>query len=225
VEAERPEDDRFAAALRGFGPVGILAFVVIALGNVLFLPLSAILVLIWARAARIPWTELGFARPRSWARTILLGIASGVALKLLMKSVMMPLLGADPINHAFHFLEGNRNALPWALYTMVIGAGFGEETLFRGYLFERFGRIWGTSAAGKVATVLVSSTLFALAHVSQQGKSGAEQAAMVGLVVGTIVAVTGQIWLAMVLHAAFDLTAVAIIYSGLESRVAHWFFR
>jgi len=48
-----------------------------------------------------------------------------------MKSVVMPLLGADPINHAFPFLEGNRAALPWALYTMVIGAGFGEETLCR----------------------------------------------------------------------------------------------
>jgi len=225
VEAERHKDDRLAAALRGFGPVGILAFIVIALGNLLFVPLSAILVLLWARAARIPWTDLGFARPRSWPRTIVLGIVSGVGLKLLMKSVVMPLLGADPINHAFHFLEGNRRALPWALYTMVIGAGFGEETLFRGYLFDRFGRLWGTSVAGKVTTVLVSSILFALAHVSQQGMPGAQQAAMVGVVVGTIVAVTGRLWLAMVLHAAFDLTAVAIIYWGLESRVAHWFFR
>jgi len=225
VEAERPEDDRFAAALRGFGPVGILAFIVIGLGNVLFVPLSAILVLVWARAARIPWTDLGFARPRSWPRTILLGIVSGVVLKLLMKSVVMPLLGADPINHAFHFLEGNRTALPWALYTMVIGAGFGEETLFRGYLFDRFGRLWGTSVAGKVATVIVSSVLFGLAHVSQQGLSGAEQATIVGVVVGIIVAVTGRLWLSMVLHAAFDLTALAIIYWGFESRVAHWFFR
>jgi len=218
-------EDRLAESLRGFGPAGILAFIAILFGNLLFLPLSALIVLLWAHLARIPLSALGFRRPRSWTATLLIGLGLGVALKLLMKSVVMPLLGADPINHAFHFLEGNRAALPWALYTMVIGAGFGEETLFRGYLFERFGRIWGTSAAGKVATVLVSSTLFALAHVSQQGRSGAEQAAMVGLVVGTIVAVTGQLWLAMVLHAAFDLTAVAVIYSGLESRVAHWFFR
>jgi membrane protease YdiL (CAAX protease family) len=67
--------------------------------------------------------------------------------------------------------------------------------------------------------------LFGLAHLSEQGFSGAEQAFIVGLVVGTFVAVTGEIVLPMVLHAAFDLTALAIIYCGLENRVAHWFFR
>jgi hypothetical protein len=29
----------------------------------------------------------------------------------------------------------------------------------------------------------------------------------------------------MVLHAAFDVTAVLLIYWNLESAVAHWFFR
>jgi hypothetical protein len=29
----------------------------------------------------------------------------------------------------------------------------------------------------------------------------------------------------MIMHAAFDLTALAIIYFGLELRVAHWMFR
>jgi membrane protease YdiL (CAAX protease family) len=224
VEAGR-SGDGLAAALRGSGPVGFLAFAAIALGNLLFIPLSALLVLLWAHLARIPWGALGFRRPRSWPRTIVLGVVLGVALKLVMKSVVMPLLGADPINHAYHFLTGNPATLPWALYTFVVGAGFGEETVFRGYLFERLGRLWGTDRGGKTATVIVSSVLFGLAHLSEQGLSGSEQAAIVGLVVGTLVAVTGHLVLPMVLHAAFDLTALAIIYWGLENRVAHWFFR
>ena len=35
-------------------------------------------------------------------------------------------------------------ALPAAVYAMIVGAGFGEETVFRGYLFERFGKLFGS---------------------------------------------------------------------------------
>jgi hypothetical protein len=51
------------------------------------------------------------------------------------------------------------------------------------------------------------------------------QAAVVGAVFGTIYAATGRLWFLMFAHAGFDLTAVAIIYADLETRVAHWFFR
>ncbi len=57
------------------------------------------------------------------------------------------------------------------------------------------------------------------------GLADAEQAAIVGLVYGTIFAVTGMIWMLMFAHAAFDLTALAMIYWNLESAVAHLVFR
>ncbi|MFN2512775.1 MAG: hypothetical protein ABR568_15310, partial [Pyrinomonadaceae bacterium] len=41
-------DDELAGRLRGFGPLGILAILLILVGNGLFAPLSAILVLAWA---------------------------------------------------------------------------------------------------------------------------------------------------------------------------------
>jgi len=52
-----------------------------------------------------------------------------------------------------------------------------------------------------------------------------EQAAVTGLVFGGIYAVTGQIWLLMIMHAAFDVTAVGLIYRGWETNVAHWFLQ
>ena len=42
---------------------------------------------------------------------------------------------------------------------------------------------------------------------------------------GTIFAVTCRIWMLMVTHAAFDLTALAIIYWDVESKVAHLVFK
>jgi membrane protease YdiL (CAAX protease family) len=48
---------------------------------------------------------------------------------------------------------------------------------------------------------------------------------IVGLVFGTIFAITGRIFLVMVAHAAFDLTALAIIYWNAETDVARFIFK
>ena len=128
----------FAADLRGFGPAGIAAMLII-LATVLFtnVALGAILVVIWAAVSRLPWRDLGFVRPKRWIATVALGVVLGACFKLLMKSVVMPLLGADPINQAFHWLAGNTAALPGFLLLVIFTAGVGEEIFFRGYLFDR----------------------------------------------------------------------------------------
>lgn len=222
--APPPKDDAFAAKLRGFGPVGLLAILVVYFGNALLPPLSAVLVLLWAHTSRTPWRGIGFGRPRNWLWVIAGGIALGVALKLAMKAIVMPLLGADPINHAFQYLAGNRAAIPMALYMMVVAAGFGEETVFRGFAFERLGKLLGSSAGAKLAIVLLTSTWFALEHYALQGVAGTQQALIVGLLFGAIYARTGQLWMLIVAHAAFDLTAYAIIYHEWETAVATFFF-
>jgi membrane protease YdiL (CAAX protease family) len=66
---------------------------------------------------------------------------------------------------------------------------------------------------------------FGLVHYSLQGVAGVEQATIVGLAYGTIFAVTGRIWMLMVAHAVFDLTALAMIYWNFESWVAHLVFK
>lgn len=214
-------EDRFAASLRGFGPVGIAAMVVILAGNAVVVPLSGVLVLVWAWWSRTPWREIGYTRPGSWIRTIAVGLLFGIAFKLLMKAIVMPLLGAPPVNQAYHYLAGNPAAIPYMLFALTAGAGFGEETVFRGYMFERLGKLFGGSTGAKAGIVLFTSTWFGLDHYAVQGLAGAEQATIVGLVFGTIMDLTGRLWMLMVAHAAFDLTAYAIIYWELESAVAH----
>jgi CAAX protease family protein len=223
--ATMPSDDPFAARLRGFGPIGILAILVIVAGNLVALTLSAILVLVWARLSRTPWREIGYVRPKSWIRSVAVGLVFGTAFKFLMKMIVMPLLGADPINQAYHYLAGNRAAIPGMLFAVIIDAGFGEETVFRGYMFERLGKLLGSGVGAKTAIVLVTAVWFGLVHYPVQKLAGAEQGAIVGLVFGMIFAVTGRIWMLMIAHAAFDLTALAMIYWNLESYVAHLLFK
>ncbi len=217
-------DDAAAARLRGFGPVGILAILAILAGNLVVAPLSAVLVLAWVHLSRTPWGDIGYVRPRSWIGDAVVGLVFGAALKLLMKAVVMPLLGADPINQAYHYLVGNTAALPGMIFAVTVGAGWGEETVFRGYLFERLGRLFGHGRGAKAAIVLLTATSFGLAHYLEQGIPGVQQGVVVGLVFGTIYAITGRLWMLMWAHAAFDLTALAIIYWNLETDVARLIF-
>jgi membrane protease YdiL (CAAX protease family) len=218
-------EKRVVRRLRGFGPTGILAILVVLAGNLLFIPLSALLALVWAYWSRTSWRAIGYVKPKNWISTAAIGIAFGASFKLVMKAVIMPLFGAPEINQAFHYLAGNRSAIPAALWLLIAGAGFGEETIFRGYMFERLYKLLGRRVWARAATVLITSTIFAADHYSTQGLPGTQQAAVVGLVFGTIFAITGRIVLLMFAHAAFDLAAYALIYWNLETWVAHWVFR
>ncbi|HYV84910.1 MAG TPA: CPBP family intramembrane glutamic endopeptidase [Patescibacteria group bacterium] len=221
--------DRLASDLRAFGPLGQVAMLVIVLSGTITpagiaVPLGALLALAWCRWSLTPWRAIGYVRPRSWIGGLAAGTAVGAGLKLLMKAIVMPLLGADPTNGAYRHLAGNRALLPAAIWMMLV-AGFGEETVFRGFLFERLGKILGSTRGARVAILLITSALFGLAHYADQGLAGAEQGLMTGLAFGAIFAVTGGIWVPICAHAAFDLTALAIIYLDLESAVAHLVFK
>ena len=221
--------DALAEALRGFGPAGLAAILVIVLSGTtmvagLAVPLGALLALAWARASRTPFSDLGYTQPRTWLLTAIAGVTLGVVLKLGMKSIVMPLLGAEPINTAYQYLVGNRALLPAAIWAMMV-AGFGEETVFRGFLFERLRRLLGTSRAGSTTIVVFTSALFGVAHYAHQGLDGAVHAGITGAMFGTMYVITGRIWIPMIAHAAFDLTALGIIYWDLESRVAHLVFK
>lgn len=225
-----PPDDALASALRGFGPVGIGAILLILItGNVtvgtfVVLPIGAALVLLWAWRSRTPWREIGYVRPRSWIVSAAVGTASGIALKFFLKAVVLPLFGADPVNHAYHFLAGNPDVLPAAVWSMF-AAGFGEETVYRGWGFERLGRHLGSGRRAKALIVIVTSAWFAAGHYANMGLPGVGQAAITGLAFGTAYAVTGRLFAVMCAHTAFDLTALALIYWDLETEVAHFVFR
>lgn len=224
--AFQPEERRtFAARLRGFGPIGILAILIILAGNFLLLPLSALLVLAWAQLSETPLREIGLDKPKSWWRTAALGIVLGAVFKVVMKAVVMPLFGAPAQNPAYHFLAGNTAALPFMLYAVIIGAGFGEEVLYRGFLFERLRTLFWNSRATTALIIMVTSTFFASVHYPEQGLAGAEQAFITGLVFAILYVTTGNLWLSIFTHAAFDVVAVAMIYWRLESWFAHLVFK
>ena len=218
-------DNAFARGLRGFGPLGILAILIIfAAGQWIVAPLSAVLILVWVWLSKTPWRDIGYVRPKSWVGEAVAGVAFGIALKFLLKALVMPLLGAPAVNQTFHYLAGNPTRV-LGFVAIVIGAGFAEETIFRGWLFERFGRIFGASVGAKVLIVLLTAGLFGAIHYADQNLAGVEQGVVVGLVFGAIFTITSSIWSLMWAHAAFDLTALVMIYYGVEFQIAHLVFK
>jgi membrane protease YdiL (CAAX protease family) len=216
--------ERLARALRGGGPLGWIAFLVVTAGALIVMPLGALLVVLWAWLSRTAWRDIGYLRPKNWGATLAAAIPVGAALKVLMKAVVMPLLGADPVNHAYHYMAGNPTAVAEFAAYAVVGAGWGEETFFRGYLFERLGRILGSSAVAKTVIVVSTTAVFGSLHYAQ-GWPGIAQAMIVGLLFAAVFAATGRLVPLMIAHAAFDLTAAAMIYYDAESRIAHLLFR
>jgi membrane protease YdiL (CAAX protease family) len=107
----------------------------------------------------------------------------------------------------------------------IYGAGFAEELFFRGYLFERLAKLWGKGAAATLATIILTTALFAAAHW-QQGWFGIVNAGITGLALAIVYLICGRkLWVPMVMHAAFDLTAAAMIYFDAETTVSHLVFK
>jgi membrane protease YdiL (CAAX protease family) len=228
VDETRAQPDRVhedpGAALRGFGPPGVLAVLVVFAAALAGPVVASVAVLAWAWWSHTPMHALGFRAPRSLALTLIGGAAFGILFKLVMKIVVMPLLGAPPINVPYQYLVGNTRALPAIIATILVSAAVGEEIFFRGYLFERLGTLVGRSRTALAFTVVFSASLFAAAHYAGQGVPGVQQAAIGGLVMGGLFAWRRQIWFLMIAHAAFDLTALAVIYWSWERPLAHLLF-
>jgi hypothetical protein len=93
--------------------------VILLTGNLL----GTALVFLWAARSHTPWRALGPRRPGHWIRTATIGLLGGTAFKLLMKAVVMPVLGAEPVNSAYHYLAGSRAMLPGMLFTVIVGGG------------------------------------------------------------------------------------------------------
>jgi CAAX protease family protein len=191
--------------------------VILLVGNLA----GAALVLIWGLASGTRWRDLGFVRPRHGAIDLVIALVAGVLFKILMKALVMPLLGFGAVNSTYHYLSGNTVAFLVTLLWVTVGGGFGEELIWRGFLFERLGALLGPRAYAKLVIVVVTSILFALAHYWDQGVPGAVQATMTGLVFGTTYARIRTIWPVMVARAAFDVAAVLMIYWNLEDPIGH----
>jgi membrane protease YdiL (CAAX protease family) len=94
---------------------------------------------------------------------------------------------------------------------LSVTAGICEEVLYRGLLLGSLTPLMGVWPA-----VAVSSVVFGLGH-AYQGAAGVLKTGVVGLVLALLTVFSGSLWVAMVLHAALDLTSGRLMRAGLRA--------
>lgn len=171
-------------------------------------PLAAYLVLV-KLIERRPLAELA---PRSLLPQGLLGVLIGLALFSAVVGVLW-LLGS-------YRVIGTNPGAPWlgALLVVGLGAGIGEEILFRGVLFriveEGLGTWWALA---------ISALLFGAMHIANPGAtlwSSAAIAIEAGLLFGLLYHVTRSLPICMGVHAAWNFaqgTIYGIPVSGSKA--------
>ena len=176
--------------------------------------LVAIGLLLWRR--RTGLRAMGFRRPPSWTRTVVLGLLIAVAAQFGSYGILEPFLqqvtGQPPDLAEFDSLRGDLGMLAKWLAVVWLFVVFTEEFIFRGFLIRETLNLLGQGRAALYASLLFCSLLFGLAHW-YQGPGGVLSTALVGLLMGYLFVRTGfNLWLPVFVHGFIDTIGLTLIY-------------
>ena len=163
----------------------------------------AVLIIAWA--GNIPRESLGLVMSGTQAQLVLILLAAigisglffrwkGDRFVKRMLEMAVAILPATPIER-------------WWFAVLSIGAGVSEELLFRGFLLYYLARylpdlnVW--------PQILIASAVFGLAHLFQ-GWRGILATGALGAIFGLLYAVTGSLFVPVVIHAAIDLRILIV---------------
>lgn len=215
------------ATSRGLSAAEFLIGAGVVIGHNVFhvlpneVPILAVLGLASTRLRNGGFAALGFKRPASWSRIVLIALAAA-ALRIALGDFVI-----DPITSQFwppaaapsgvESIAGDlRSAL---LYLGIVWsfAAFGEEIAYRGYLLNRAADVGGgTTVAYWVAVILVS-ILFGYGHY-YKGPSGIVDSGIAGFILGAAYLLSGRnLWTTILAHGFIDTFGVAGLYFSWDS--------
>src|SRR6266513_1082546 len=113
---------------------------------------------------------------------------------------------------AFAPFKGNLELTLYQLGGVIIGAGFGEEYLFRGFLFQRLAMLFGGSKLGWGMACLIQAALFGFAH-AYQNPLGMLLTGLIGLTMGLVFLGTRRnLWAPIIAHTLYDTARMVGFY-------------
>lgn len=170
------------------------------------------------RVRGVQWRQIGFARYRTWATTLVLGIVCGVGLEALdlfgKQRLLTRLFGKPPDLSGFAAVRGH---LQFALLMIVliwILAAFGEELVYRGYLMNRMADLGRGSRMAWVVSLVLVSSVFGLSHYSQ-GLTGIIEEGSDGVILGLMyLACRRNLAVPIVAHGVCDTIDIVLLFLG-----------
>jgi len=174
--------------------------------------LLVFLVLLFARAASLPWRAFGLAWPTSWSITRGLLITFSVAIAI---SVILFRCTGDRFLRRLLKMAGalipERTVERFWFAAVSLGAGVTEELLFRGFLFWYLGFFFPRLTL--VQLIVLSSLIFGYCHI-YQGWIGIVGTGVLGAVLMWMYLSTESLVLPIAIHALIDLRILAIFTPG-----------
>ncbi len=135
----------------------------------------------WLRLRGDSVAAIGLKNPRNWLRSILVGVT--VSAMVFMAVYLLERGGFRRDLSAFAPFKGNLELTLYQLGSVIIGAGFGEEYLFRGFLFQH------------------------------QNPLGMLLTGSIGLTMGLVFLATGRnLWVPIIAHTLYDTARIVAFY-------------
>ena len=212
---------------RAASALELLSGLVLVLGHNVFrvlpneVPILFVLGLLSVRLRDGSLSAMGFRRPPSWPRIVLLALGAAALRIVLGELVVDPLASslwppsAAPAGAAS--IAGNPwVALRWLLLVWT-WAAFGEEIGYRGYLLTRAADSLGRTPAAWGVALAATSVLFGYGHF-YKGPAGVVDSAVAGLVLGGVYLLSRRnLWAPILAHGFIDTVGIAALYFGWSS--------
>jgi hypothetical protein len=164
--------------------------------------------LIWLRGERL--ADIGLKRPQNWPRTIGIGVL--LAAIFFAAIYLSEKAGFHRELSRFAALQGNPRLTAIAAFYVLIGAGFYEEFMFRGFLMQSLAMFFGGSRAAWWVALVIQALLFGASH-AYQNPLGMLITGTLGFLLGLLVILTGRnLWAAIIAHALFDASRTVLFY-------------
>ena len=164
------------------------------------------------------WSAMGFKRPASWRRIVLIALVAAILRILLGQFLIEPVTGLfwpkPTAPELANEVNGNIKIALVALLLVWTFAAFGEEIAYRGYLLTRAVDVGRRSVASYWIGIVLVSILFGYGHY-YKGASGVIDSGVAGMILGTAYMLAGRnLWASIFAHGFIDTFGVFDAFFG-----------
>ena len=164
------------------------------------------------------WFAMGFKRPASWRRILLIALVAAILRILLGQFLIEPvtdLFWSKPSPPALaNEITGNVKIAFVALLLVWTFAAFGEEIVYRGYLLTRAADVGKRSELAYWIGIVLVSILFGYGHY-YKGAAGVIDSGVAGVILGSAYMLAGRnLWASIFAHGFIDTFAVIDAFFG-----------